>query len=202
MLHLLPIRLLLSAFALLVGVVVFAAVYAGVLGGEQAFQDVGQIARWASGISFGAIIVSYAAWRWIPAVQQYIFPYLGGTWEGYVEFDDKGGNSTRKTISAEVSHTLFGIRLLMESDESTSHTLAVHADKTPGFDRYKLYYIYLNERKDGVAGAKESYRGLAIVRCSQNSTPELIGDYFTETHRKGVLHLSQTSVTAFWKLWR
>jgi hypothetical protein len=50
------------------------------------------------------------------------------------------------------THTLFGIRLLLESSESTFWTLVVHAERNTDFERYRLYYVYLNERKEGVPG--------------------------------------------------
>lgn len=101
----------------------------------------------------------------------------------------------------EAKHSLIGAKLLLETDESESATLVVHAEKDPTFDRYKLYYVFLNRRKEGVPGAGESYRGLAIVRWIDGKNPSLEGDYFTDTDRRGALHLTRARKTAFWKLW-
>ena len=90
----------------------------------------------------------------------------------------------------------------MDSEESTSFTLVVQADRDPDFDHYKLYYVYLNSRKEGVSGAGNRYRGLAVLRVETGNGLELKGDYFTETHRKGTLHLSRTRSHPWWKLWR
>src|SRR5215475_11154636 len=96
MLHLLPIRHLLTAIIALVGVTVLAAVYAGVIGTGDAFEDVKGIIRWSSAAALGAIFVPYALWRWLPSLQRVIFPYLGGHWEGELEFKGNNGTGVRK----------------------------------------------------------------------------------------------------------
>lgn len=207
MLHLLPIRLLLSLFAAMAGVAVIAAFYGGYVGTNDSVQAMLSVFRFASMLSLGAVIILYAAWRWIGPLQMYIFPYLGGTWEGEVRYkkitEDNGKEEVDASLEVklEAKHTLFAIKLLLESDESTSTTLAVHAEKDPDFEKFRLYYVYLNRRNEGVAGGGDAYRGLAVVRWSNDGTPALEGSYFTETDRKGTLHLRRTMRTPFWKLW-
>ncbi|MAM37663.1 MAG: hypothetical protein CL949_03960 [Erythrobacter sp.] len=202
MLHLLPIRLLLTVFAGAVVVVVCLGFYVELFAPDDPLDALPRLARWASGLSIGAIVALYALWRWVPAIQLAIFPYLGGSWAGEVRYFDENGVEKAKPVEMEAKHTLFGIRLLLESDESSSETLAVHAEKNPDFDRYRLFYIYLNRRHEGVKGAGEAYRGLAIVRWTKGSIPVLEGDYFTETERRGRLLLKRTKTNPAWKLWR
>ena len=200
MLNLLPIRLFLSSFAVLVGSAVLAAVYGGWLGGD-ALRDASGVVRWSSTLALAVIVLFYAAWRWIPALQFLIFPYLGGQWAGTVRFQGSNGPDHRH-VSLEIKHTPLGLRLLLDSDESTSRTLVVQADRDPDFDRFRIYYVYLNERKEGRPGGGQRYRGLAILRVTCSPQPELEGDYFTETHRRGTLHLTRSSETPIWKIWQ
>jgi hypothetical protein len=201
MLHLLPIRLLAIAFAITIALLILSAVSSGYItdaGSMRAFQQVARAAPLA--VTFMAIIL-FAAWRWIPPIQDMIFPYLGGEWSGELRYTNAEG-AQKKPAKMEAKHTLFGTKLLLETDESESVTLVVHAEKDPHFDRYKLYYVYLNSRKEGVEGAGDRYRGLAVVRWIKGEQPTLEGDYFTDSHRQGTLHLQRTQKTAFWKLWR
>jgi hypothetical protein len=202
MLHLLPIRILMFAFAAAVGLLILAAFCVGQLDATETFKSTQTVVRWASSLSLVAIVLLYAGWRWLPILQSAIFPYLGGCWEGEVRYLDENQHPCAKPVTMEAKHTLFGIQLLLDSDESTSATLAVHAEKDPNFDRYRLFYVYLNRRKEGVVGGGEVYRGLAVARWAQGSQPALEGDYFTDTSRRGTLHLRRVEKTPFWKLWR
>ncbi|ABL70060.1 hypothetical protein [Paracoccus denitrificans] len=168
----------------------------------ETFEAGRLVVRWASSLSLAAVVLLYAGWRWLPMLQSMIFPYLGGCWQGEVRYVDKNQNPCAKPVTMEAKHTLFGIKFLLDSDESTSATLAVHAEKDPDFDRYRLFYVYLNRRKEGVVGGGEAYRGLAVVRWADAPQPSLEGDYFTDTHRDGTLHLRRVEKTPFWKLWR
>ena len=202
MLHLLPIRILMFAFAAAVGLLILGAFYVGQMDAGETVKSAQTIVRWASSLSLAAVILLYAGWRWLPMLQSAIFPYLGGSWEGEVRYLDKNQHNCAKPVTMEAKHTLFDIKLLLDSDESTSATLAVHAEKDPDFDRYRLFYVYLNRRKEGVVGGGQVYRGLAVARWTGGSQPALEGDYFTDTHRQGTLHLRRVRKTPFWKLWR
>jgi hypothetical protein len=113
----------------------------------------------------------------MPPIQKFIFPYLGGRWTGYVQFEGKEGTQ-RLNVKLEIKHTLFGLRLLLDSKESTSWTLLVHAERNRDFERYRLYYVYLNERKEGFANGGERYRGLAVMRIEPGARLKLQGDSF------------------------
>jgi SMODS-associating 2TM, beta-strand rich effector domain len=201
MLHLLPVRLVLQVFAVLVAITVVAASYAGWVGKGDPVHDMAIVIRWSSGLATAAIVLLFISWRWVQPVQRLIFPYLGGRWSGVLRFDAGRGPSHRD-VRLEIKHTLFGIRLLLDSDESTSSTLVVHAERNPDFQRYRIYYVYLNERKEGVPGAGDRYRGLAVLRVEWGPQPELQGNYFTEANRSGTLHLKQDERYPWWKLWR
>jgi hypothetical protein len=202
MLHLLPILWILRLFVLLVGGAVLAATYAGWFGGGDAVRDAETLMRWSATIATGGIVALFAAWRQIPVVQRWIFPYLGGRWSGVLEFLGPHGLE-RRQVTLEITHTLFGLRILLDSAESTSRTLVVHAERDPDFHRFRLFYVYLNDRKEGVVSAGEQYRGLSIIRVvGLAGSPELHGDYFTETHRRGTLHFTVDKLNPWWMLWR
>lgn len=201
MLHLLPIRILMFTFTAAVGLLILGAFDSGQMDSDDTFEAARLIVRCASSLSLAAIVLLYAGWRWLPMLQLAIFPYLGGRWEGEVRYLDNNHKPCAKPVTMEAKHTLFGIKFLLDSDESTSATLAVHAEKDPDFDRYRLYYVYLNRRKEGVAGGGAIYRGLAVTRWADEPQPSLEGDYFTDTHRHGTLHLRRVKKTPFWKLW-
>lgn len=202
MLHLIPIRLVLQFIAGLIALTVLAAAYAGWVATGNAAKDALTVIKWSSSIATAAVVFLYAGWRWLPRVQLIIFPYLGGRWYGTVEFESEGKIEQRPVL-LEVKHTLFAITLLLESKESISWTLVVQAARNREFDHYRLYYVYLNERKEGVPEPGARYRGLAIIRIETGPTGmQMEGDYFTETHRQGTLHLVRDSANAWWKLWR
>jgi len=197
MLHLLPIRLILCAFVL----VAAASVALTFTGHSATLASLSTLVRWSGSLVTIGTIVLFAAWRWIAPLQQSVFPYLGGTWSGVIEFDDKGKSQSRD-VQLEIKHLLTRISMILDSNESNSRTLVVHAEKDRDFARYRLYYVYLNERKEGVAGGGERYRGLAILRIEQTSPLQMVGDYFTETDRKGALKLTRVTANQWWKLWR
>lgn len=201
MLHLLPIRKLLTVIVALVGLAVLAAVYAGVVGSGDAIADVKWIIRYASLAALALTIVPYAAWRWLPSLQRLTFPYLGGDWTGELVFQGPKGTGTRE-ITLAVSHSLLRIVLVLDSAESTSRTLVVHAERDVGINRDRLYYVYLNERKEGVPGSGERYRGLAVLRVEMSTPPTLHGDYFTERKGTGKLRLERLRSHPWWALWK
>jgi len=201
MLHLLPIRYLLTAIIVLVALVVLGAVYEGTVGTGNILADVKSVFHWASIAALALMFVPYVAWRWVPGLQRIVFPYLGGEWEGQLQFEGRRGAGTRE-ITLTINHSLLKIALILDSAESTSRTLVVHADRDAGINRDRLYYVYINERKEGVVGAGDRYRGLAVLRIEMSDCPALYGDYFTETQAHGRLTLNRRQCHPWWTLWK
>jgi hypothetical protein len=201
MLHLLSVRVALIAVLFFAAAAALAAVYTGVVGNGDLVKDATTVFRWSSILGMGIIVAAHVAWRWIPAVRTALFPYLGGHWTGVVRFD-RDNTADQRAVTLEVKHNLVSLKLLLESDESRSWTMVVHAERSAHFDRYRLFYVYLNERKEGVPGAGERYRGLAILRIEQKPQLALYGDYFTDTHRRGRLELTCSRASPWWKVWR
>lgn len=201
MLHLLPLRYLLTVIVVLIASAVLAAVYAGAVGTGDALADVKSIIRLAPSIALVLMFLPYLAWRWVPSLQRAIFPYLGGEWAGELQFQSQKGPQTRE-VTLTINHTLFRVVLILDSAESTSRTLVVHVDRDAGINRDRLYYVYLNERKEGVPGAGDRYRGLAVLRVEISNCLALHGDYFTERRGSGKLKLSRRRCHPWWALWK
>ena len=201
MLHLLPIRWLFRSVVVLVSTVVLAAVYAGAVGTGDALSDVKWIIRWSSPAALMLVTLPYAAWRWLPSIQRLTFPYLGGVWTGKLTFNSSRGSDTRD-VTLTIRHSVSSIVLILDSAESTSRTLVVHAERDTGLNRDRLYYVYLNERKEGVQGAGDRYRGLAVLRAEVSNRAVLHGDYFTEQMSSGKLRLTRKQSHPWWALWK
>jgi SMODS-associating 2TM, beta-strand rich effector domain len=146
MLHLLSIRLVLTLAGVLVGGAVLMASYVWLVGSGDAIRDALFLVRWALLGALLTLALLFVAWRWSAIAQKLIFPYLGGSWAGYVEFAGTEGDE-RRTVRLEIKHTLLRLRLFLDSKESMSWTVLVHADRRE-FEQYRLYYVYLNERKE------------------------------------------------------
>lgn len=200
-LHLLPVRLLFQAAIALVALAIAAGFYAGWLDPSDGARNIALLLRVTSSLAVALSVALVAGWRWIPSLQRFIFPYLGGRWTGVIRFSVDGGEGVRK-VTMEVKHTPFGLKLILDSKESVSWTLSVQADRNPDFERFRLFYIYLNERKEGVVGARERYRGVAIMRVEAGAPLKLLGDYFTETDRRGRIELTAARLHPWWMIWR
>ena len=201
MFHLLPVRIVLTVVVALVSVAAVGGVYAGVIGKGDAIGDVLSVVRFSSVAAVVLLATSYAAWRWLAPFQRVTFPYLGGTWEGELQFEGANGAGSRK-IRLDVAHTLLSIKLVLESDESTSRTVVVHAERDAGIDKNRLFYVYHNERKEGVPGAGDRYRGLAVMAVDTKGRHSLQGQYFTERSSHGTLKLTRKLAHPWWAVWK
>ncbi len=196
MLHLLPLRPLftcaiaLTAFFMLL---IFAV--------EDPLAKISRITAYAGLATLAFIVLSSAMWRWFALLQSMTFPYLGGKWTGQVKFGSASNQQTRD-VDLTVSHTLFSLRLILNSKESTSETLVVHAERNRNLDRIRLYYVYLNQRKEGFSNSGRSYRGVAILRVEEARPLRMLGDYFTELQRSGTIELQHIEGRPWWMLWK
>lgn len=197
MLHLLPIKLALQGTITLVAVLLIAALSAGLLSQDEIGETIFSIIRWSSFIVILITVAATVLWRWITPIQMSIFPYLGGKWSGEILFDS-GGTTRSNSVSIEIKHKVFEIKMLFESEESKSRPLTTHAEKEIDFERFRLFYVFQNERKEGAPNAGRSYKGVAVLRVDHR---KLIGDYFTEAKTSGRIILERDSTNPWWKVW-
>lgn len=200
MLHLLNTRLL-AAFVALAALLTLLADALGMVGSGPFWVDALWVLARTSVVVLVLTFALTAVWRWVPGAQSIVFPYLGGHWKGNLEYDGSQGHGT-KAVTLVINHSLLRIMLTLDSDESTSRTLSAHADHDEGIDRDRLYYVFLNERKEGVPGAGDRYRGLAIMRVEAPDGTKLRGDYFTERKGTGTLSLERQVSHPWWALWK
>jgi hypothetical protein len=184
MLHLFPFSRLIQG--LFVATVLLSAAVSW-LGGDaegHVLPRALQILRLAPLIPFLFVFAVYGAWRYIKPLQKWTFPYIGGTWSGSLEYTMINGRKGSKSARLEIKQGLLRMRLKLETDESVSRTLAVVPEREGDFGEFRLYYVYVVERKTGV-GAERVYRGTAIMHVSTAGAVKLTGDYFTEHKSTG-----------------
>lgn len=202
MLHLWPLKWILSGA---IAVAVVSAVALTMYGASEARDPIAftwLLVKWTGSFVSCLTFLMFASWRWIPRLQRFIFPYLGGKWVGQIVFETEEGEEARD-VTLHVHHTPLSVKLILESDESLSKTLAVQASKSNDLDDDdKLYYVYLNNRKEGGVKAYRSYRGVAILRVKTSNSLAMVGDYFTESHRRGRLRFDVVQHNPWWVLWK
>lgn len=176
---------------------------AGLVADGTAIEVAVGIFKVTTPLVIGIMVASLALWRWSPSfIQNLVFPYLGGSWEGTIEFSQNGAQVTRST-TLEVVHTLATLRFALRTDESTSETTLVHARKVPvEKDLVKLVYIYQVERLEGVPGAGDRYRGCAFLDVSLTAPRTMTGSYMAGAGRAGTIRVELRGKTPWWKLWR
>lgn len=200
--HLFPIKSVLTFCFALGALAVFAAMYLGWAPQDDWFKNAQKVIRWSTSAAIALPILLYVLWRFVPSIQALIFPYLGGHWAGNLEFSGSRGSGSRK-ITLIVDHTPLSLKMFLDSEESFSMTLAVHAERNQeSAMRKRLYYVYLNERKEGFPGAGQTYRGLAIMRVENEKGLKLHGNYFTEEGQAGILNLSRKDPHPLWTFWK
>lgn len=195
MLHLLPLRFI-GRLALAVTVLGVLALI--VIDSPEAGSDLATamtIVRWALGAEAIAAFLFYHLWPYIPGLTaRWLFPHIDGSWDGHLHFKRKqqsaGGRSKVvldgfKDASLYVHQSLTKVRLILETDESTSETLVVHAERDPDFSRFKLFYIFENRSRDGRPNTARSYRGTAIMEIPPGRPATLNGTYFTDQGSEG-----------------
>lgn len=202
MLHLLPIRLAITAF-MAIAIAAYALGFAfGWISAVEAIDIVGLAWRSSVILALFALGTCLVIWRFVPHVQKLVFPYLGGEWTGQLTYVDQNtGLSHAKPVRARFNHNLFYLKILLESDESDSKTLVVHADPDRDFNAHKLYYVFFNERKEGASNPRSSYRGTAILQLEKDNCEHLSGSYFTENGGRGNLALKRATRNPRLKFW-
>jgi hypothetical protein len=202
MLHLFPLRLTLTVFALIaLTSYAVSAKYGIVSSGTWLELGLG-ITKIATPSAVLSILIALMLWRWGPKfVQDSVFPYLGGTWTGEIEFAGRSGLEKRE-VTLRVEHNLGSIRMALVTTESTSQTLVVHARRAPlQNDVVKLIYIYEVERREGFIGAGDRYRGCAFIDVHIDAQKSMIGSYQASPNRAGSIRTMLYQPTPWWKLW-
>jgi SMODS-associating 2TM, beta-strand rich effector domain len=189
MIHLLPVRLVVRAL-LTVSMLAVLCVLSLDLAGEQSLRAKATlILTWVgyADLMIGALLTF--GWRYIPGFTRLVYPDVAGRWTGSLRYKVEGMVG-EKAATLWVRQGMLGIRLLLETDESESETLVVQPVRDLDFERFKLFYIFENRRKEGQDVALSSYRGTAVIRLEGGRPGELSGDYFT-ARSEGTIHFTR-----------
>jgi hypothetical protein len=167
---------------------------------RSGFSSATNVLRWVLGIEATLAVLIYYSWHRIPGLTaRWLFPHIDGSWAGELHFDrrieDDQGEITEfkgvRLADLHVHQTLLKIRLILETDESTSETLVVHADRDPDFSRFRLFYIFENRSRDGLPNTARSYRGTAVMEVPPGRPHELRGTYFTDQGSEGTFSFNR-----------
>lgn len=199
MLPILPINAILYAFIALIALTLYVAPLFGV-DESNANQIVVFLAKSTTMLCFVFSTAVLIGWRWLPISQKLIFPYLGGEWAGTLSYE-RAENAGVRDISMTINHSVNSIKIMLESEESSSTTLSCSASKDE-FEKCMLYYVFLNQRKIGTSGGSDSYKGAAIMHVISEDDITIRIDYFTERSGTGTMELTRTKRRPFWVLWK
>jgi hypothetical protein len=134
-------------------------------------------------------------WRWIPALNRWIFPDLNGTWTMTIEWKGPvaAGSGTSKAV-ATIRLDLLKISIDVIADNSISHTLAVTAQKDPESSRPRLVYVFLVEPQAVSGPSGIPYRAAAVLHHYREAEGEILrGKYWTERQTVGNYVLRRTA---------
>ncbi|MCP4935792.1 MAG: hypothetical protein GY927_16690 [bacterium] len=185
MINLFPITKVISWVAGIYAVaVVLISVLLGVSGVaslETAFKGVAVLNLVLLGLAIGGWRL---VWRWLPKLNDWVFPDLNGKWMVEIHWN-WGKNSGEKTATAFIKQSLLKVSIELSSDESESETLMVVPHKDGQSSRPGLYYIYRNVGVSGAAKKQDPHIGAAILKIGQESNDLLRGNYFTDRSTNG-----------------
>ena len=192
MIHLLPIRKILTIFAAL-NILVFLFLLF-ILGSQSlSIEVVRYISISITILDVVFFLVSIYFWRKIweifPVFSEIYFPDINGIWQGKIIFES---NLQEKELDAKVriKQNLWQINIDLCSTTSKSYTLVAYPKIEAG--NYKLYYLYHNTPKKP---EHPEYKGTAILNVKTETKPmEFNGQYYTIRGTKGRIELKQISL--------
>lgn len=182
------LAILSMTYALLV--ILAASIYAYWTGADQGLFAV---ASWA--ISGGTMlqlallfIFTFGwkiLWRWFPFLGNVIFPDLNGEWDIDVhwKYKDQQGIAVG---TATVRQDFLSFSIMVRTDQSSSHTLALSVRKDPESKQPILYYFFRVEPEADSGPDGLPYRGAAMLRFFDDDHDNCIkGRYWTERPTAG-----------------
>lgn len=188
MIHLLPIRLVLSyvaaAYAFVIAMVALslsgAANQSSLSGATLAFSGL----LFLQSIFLIWIYFGWRRlWRWIPQLNG-LFPDLNGEWEMDINYSGSHGNGTVKA-TATIHQNFLNITMEVNAPGSDSFTLATQPSREKSSAIPVLYYIYEVTRRHSGQVIGHSYKGSALLRYFQREGGVLRGNYWTEDASQG-----------------
>lgn len=213
MLHLLPLRSI-GRFAITVTILaVVALIFIGSPAEGTAIATAMVIVRRALSVEAGLVLITFYFWYRVPGLtKRWLFPHIAGNWDGTLRFKRKVPKTDTeqerliedsRQASLYVHQSLVKIRLILETEESSSETLVVHSERDPDFSRFRLFYIFENRSRDGLPNTARSYRGTAVMEVPPGTPDVLNGTYFTDQGSEGTFRFERRplSYTGWRGIW-
>jgi|SRR5882724_5050288 len=190
MLNLLPVKSMLTAVAGSAVAILLFLMRTDAFSGSTG-HDLWLFSRYVLGAPAAVFSALWLVWRFFGPAQRATFPFVGGHWKGHLRFGPGDAQEFREA-DLTISQKLLRIDLALETRESVSHSLAVVPKRDPTGTQYHIYYVFENRRKPEFCkpGLPIVYRGVAILRLSLGSQPQLNGEYFTDQPTNGVAEFS------------
>lgn len=129
-------------------------------------------------------------WRFIPKLNDWVFPDLNGEWDVELKWV-WGGKSGALTGEAEIKQSLLTFSMELKTDRSASETLLAKPKRNAESGRPLIYYIYRNTPKMTTATSEQPHDGAAVLNVGLEGAGVLSGNYFTNRETKGHLKLSK-----------
>lgn len=133
-------------------------------------------------------------WKWVPKLNQWLFPLIEGQWRMTIHWQREGATGT-VTAQATIKQSFLKISMEVASGDSDSETLIAHPKKDAESGTPVLYYVYrviprLTHNQPGNA----DYLGSAILKFHpRDQAVELRGNYFTSAGTRGHFELSRAT---------
>jgi hypothetical protein len=191
MLHLLPFQWLLKGLIAVTGLAVLTATSAGAFSSHGLYENSIAVLRWAGTVDTLVAGIIYFGWHMIPCVRRAIFPHIAGEWKGKISFMDATETEQVRYATLYVAQNLLRIRLVLNTEESTSETLVVHPVRDSDFPFFYLFYIYENRRKEGFHGPGRIYRGTSVISIEDDKFLVMKGTYFTDQKGDGTVYFTR-----------
>jgi hypothetical protein len=131
-------------------------------------------------------------WKYVPKLNQWLFPLLDGKWDMTIHWQSNGGSGT-VVAEATIKQSFLKISMEVTSNDSDSETLIAHPKKDAESGTSLLYYVYrVTPRLTSGQAGGPNYLGSAILKFyPSDQVAELRGNYFTSANTQGHFELSR-----------
>lgn len=123
-------------------------------------------------------------WKWVPKLNEWVFPDLNGTWDAKIEWvwGVQHGSAEGKVL---IKQDFLRLSIELETSKSKSQTLAVATKRDPESKRPMVYYIYRCSTNQSRPQAEPMFDGAAVLFIGQENHSLLEGNYWTSRSTQG-----------------
>jgi hypothetical protein len=125
-------------------------------------------------------------WNKISFIPNWLFPNLSGDWNFEIRWQSicDESKSGKKSGTAKIRHTLFDLKISVDTDDSKSEVIDATPYKSSTKEKY-LRYIYKNERQNTKSKTNINHNGVVPQLKISDDFNTMEGDYFTDRGTKG-----------------